>query len=382
MRTRNFSEDKGQISPNSTSRKTSRRTTVISKGFLFNRRNSNLSQFDNPALKILEECFKLSKIKINQNSIFSKKMLLKLLRNFYNSLNPQIEMLNNDFLLEHIYKDLASKYAIPKLAEKRLREMITSCFKYSDEPKIRVFLRLIGAGEILSLSSFKNRTFKVLLETMHYMNNTKLGIMVEESGEKVLYPKLRAIECSREIFENKISKNSFYHIIQKIHQASETDPFAINKDGVINYDSFIEIIAEHHQEYQESVLEGLQAITYSLTGNNKSSFLSKGDFIIALKNIYQNKAALVFEDKNLMNKYYFLENEVHNRTLVTLKTLEDICLMFGLFIIQDVRNICNVDEITEEVILETLLKIPDLKLKFEQIDYDLLNKKSPFPIEV
>ncbi|CAG9336358.1 unnamed protein product [Blepharisma stoltei] len=362
------------LSPNP---KKERRGTFSANVIMFNKRHTKLSIKNSPAIQILEECFKLSKQKMNSKSIFSKKMLHKVLEGIYNSLDiDKIENLHNDYLLEFIHKELVAKYAASKVADKKLIEIIASCFRYSNDPKFRVFLRLIGAGEIMSMTSFKIRTFKVIIECIHFMNNANLGIMIEDSIQKALYPKLRAIECIKEQFEKIYSRPFYLELLNRINQISVDD--RINKDGLIQNDTFIEIIAEHYQKYHESVLEGIRAVAWAITGNQVSSFINKCDYILALRSLYPSRYLEIVEDQSLYSKFSFLKPESQSKTLVSLRAIEDLSLLKGIFLIEDIKKVCDVDNVSDEEMAATISKVSGLMEVFNKIGDENLASKSSY----
>lgn len=109
------------------------------KSFLHNIKRTQIANPDSDA--VYNKVRRVTNIPVHKlRKIMFKKMLLKLISSFYESVI--IEEINEEFSI-YVYKKLVKKFIMIKAADNRYEYMLNSCIKYKYIPRVRLFGRLL-----------------------------------------------------------------------------------------------------------------------------------------------------------------------------------------------------------------------------------------------
>lgn len=231
-----------------------------------------------PIEQILQQFAGQNLKKIEKHSKMAYKKLLVQVSNYLNlSRVKGLEQFTSFAVF--VYSELFQKYSIKQFANRKFKELIACCVKYSNIARIQIFLRMLGGGQCIGLSSFSLNECKLILKSYDFMYSDKTGIMTDtESADPVLFPAARAIECIKQILEGLIPKSQLNKQIRTVEEMSKTDP--INRLGVIDIHSFVLKVAESYHQYIKESNEAIKLIVNVLTEENS---LTLGELHLLLR---------------------------------------------------------------------------------------------------
>lgn len=175
------------------------------------------------------------------NQIMTKKMLMNYIDGIYIKL---CEAHNSNQYLEHknlsdfIESSLIKNYGIRKVVAKRIEQILSSCIKFQDHPRIFLFGRFLNLHEPLSSKELEVAVsiYESLTKT-HYvksMNNVSIG--------QITYsPFNRAVDSFKQFLQPKINAPYYHDFITQLNSTKIPDPQSIHKEGLIDIDSSLNL---------------------------------------------------------------------------------------------------------------------------------------------
>ena len=133
------------------------------------------------------------------------------------------------------------------------------------------------------------------------MITSKTGVILDSSDPLYIkyYPVSRAIECAKLKFENLLPRTKLNSLYSKIEILSESDQNRINKTGVIDLDKAVELFINTYEEYQESVINGVNLCVKIVSEYN---YLTRSECLLLFKHLTSLKQSLLkfvsFDEKN------------------------------------------------------------------------------------
>mmetsp|Transcript_34630 Transcript_34630/g.33836 ORF Transcript_34630/g.33836 Transcript_34630/m.33836 type:complete len:154 (+) Transcript_34630:404-865(+) len=115
-----------------------------------------------------------------------------------------------------------------------------------------------------------------------------------------LVPFVRANECLKFHFENKIPIDEWTDIRKKVDNLKKQDPKNMNKGGVIEMDEFIELILNQYHRLEVLAAEKVYEL-FLATDFNNNAFISVDEFTVSYRNVAEDNlgkeyAYLLFQD--------------------------------------------------------------------------------------
>ena len=247
----------------------------------------------------------------------SSYKIKKLTNMTYNKLSMQISNYFNLCLIKgpdnfesfaiFVYTELFQKYSIKQFANRKFKSLAACCIKHSSSAKAQIFLRMLGGGKCISLSSFNHFECKLVIKLYEFMFNDKTGILAESgSTETIYYPTIRALECVKQQFENLIPRVQINKLCKSIEEMSKTDPDLINSKGLIDIHAFVLASVQSYQDYLQEIFDSVKLAAKSI--NEEESF-TIGEIHLLIRNISKKKTikALPFDCNNQIDLDEFCE---------------------------------------------------------------------------
>ena len=247
----------------------------------------------------------------------SSYKIKKLTNMTYNKLSMQISNYFNLCLIKgpenfesfaiFVYTELFQKYSIKQFANRKFKSLAACCIKHSSSAKAQVFLRMLGGGKCIALSSFNHFECKLVIKLYEFMFNDKTGILTESgSTETIYYPTIRALECVKQQFENLIPRGQISKLCKSIEEMSKTDPDLINSKGLIDIHAFVLASVQSYQDYLREIFDSVKLAAKSL---NEEESYTIGEIHLLIRNISKAKTikTLPFDANNLIDLDEFCE---------------------------------------------------------------------------
>ena len=187
-----------------------------------------------------------------------------------------------------VYSEIFQKYSLKPIANRKFKELVACCIKHQADYKIQIFLRMLGGGEGVGLSTFSSAICKLCIKIYEFMASDKTGILVETNNgiEPTFYPTARAMECVRQIHEPYLTRQEIARVIKRIEELSKIDPDDINKLGLIEIHTFVVVAVEALQEYAQTVAEGVKFAAAVITDFN---YLTWPEICVLTRNVCPRK---------------------------------------------------------------------------------------------
>jgi hypothetical protein len=338
-----------------------KRTKEITKFNEFNfhsQRNHIIQKKTHKAPKIISKFLGKNIETIIKVSKMSKRMAFRLINSIYQSYISKIKQKEPlQTLINHSYEDLLSKYSLKAVSEKKLVELISSLYKYSDCKRSQMFLRLSGISEKINIPGYSQYSLYFYINALNFLLNSKLGIVIglDDTADKIMIPLVRALECSKELFEGKIDKNNLSKLLNKLETCAIKDPKRINHAGLIENELALEILLETYENYQKSILEGVSLMINSIKYKENYNQIYKPELGIMIKNICPSK---------------YKEDDINDNETLNTEEFTLICLDRNLLSIDDIKSFVmkeknNVpkDILAQKAVLENTVAKLDKKFK-------------------
>jgi hypothetical protein len=279
-------------------------------------------------------------------------------------------------------QQLMNKYNLKNIARRKLKELVVGCmFNCKDCPRMRLFLSAIGAGGFHKFPDTSLEGVEIMIKLYDFMINNKTGFVLEASDplDIPLFPLSRAFECVRQVLGHYLCSEKMMDLVNSLKKLMETDPFHINKEGVINVDVFVEVALTAFEEYLKNINDGVRLVTESITEYN---YLNKREVGILFKHLAHKKMSFI----KLLN---FDESG-----LVNVEDFRAFCIEHSLFRLDSVQHFFENCEDEEKNIIEKLnqfegeldgffdlvneetLKLKEWRWKFQFLILNLKSRKT------
>ena len=247
----------------------------------------------------------------------SSNKIKKLTNMTYNKLSIQISNYLNLCLskgLENfesfgifVYTELFQKYSIKQFANRKFKSLVACCIKHLSSAKAHTFLRMLGGGKCIALSSFNHFECKLVMKLYEFMFNDKTGILADSgSTETIYYPTIRALECIKQHFESLMPRAQISKLFKSIEEMSKTDPDLINSKGLIDIHGFVLASVQSYQDYIKEVFDSVKLAAKAL---NEEDCFTIGEIHLLIRNISKKKtiSALPFDSNSSIDLTEFCE---------------------------------------------------------------------------
>ena len=319
--------------------------------------SSAISVINNILAQPLSKLQKLEKIK--------NKKLLKNINNYiYLAISKKYSKPMN--FADFVYTNLLSKYNIKAMAERKFSELITGCLmQFLNNSKIVLFVRALKVGEKMNLKNFSNEACEMVIKLYEFMIESKIGVIIDNKDPLSIknYPASRAFECVKQKFEGFSNKNELNSLFEQIEKITIQDPSFINKSGLVNIDSFIELAINCYEKCIENIRIGAKTCTKIVSDYN---YLTKGEVFMIFRHFCPGKLqgiikTLSFDEQNELEIEEFIEACVNNGVL----SIEAVNEFFNAHE-KDTKKIFDYLQKNEASIISTVLKTNEITLNAEE----------------
>jgi hypothetical protein len=204
----------------------------------FVRQNLNKRRRNGNMVDIIARRVKATSVnKLNQ--IMSKNLLLKYIQGIYAEL-LEAQRMNNylytNNLRNFIWQQLINKYGVGKVVVKRIEQLLTSCIKFQDIPRVHLFGRFLNLYEPLSSKELET-TLNIYDSLMKPSSSKSMSNL--EIQQVTYTPLPRALEAFKLYIQPKLDSQAFKSFLSQLYSMKISH--SAYKEGLINLDSSIEL---------------------------------------------------------------------------------------------------------------------------------------------
>lgn len=289
---------------------------------------------------------------IKKRSNMSNRMINRTISTIYQN---AIEKLNSDERLENLvdltYDEIYHRYGVKTAADKKFRDFIYSLFSNTIHKKSLLFLKFLQCGSKLGAKNYTNSSFSLYLKCLDFMLTMNIGIMPGylDTSDNNMFPTLRAIECVKDKID--FSKASLIPVIlHQIDAKTIQDPKRININGLIEIETFLEVVIETYEDYQLKIEEGIFMLITGF-GLNASREIPQALLFLIFRHVEGSKAGLMHKDENYnygdlspKNRYYSILTLL-TAPVIFYNDLMNACVESNIFKISDVKDFCDYEKI-------------------------------------
>lgn len=288
------------------------------------------------AREILSNCLKSNIRALFVESTMSLRTLLKTIESMFYSCIPHLRYNKFKGFLEHVYGRLTNKYSLKRMKERRLKDLIASSVRFKDYLTPKLFLRAIGAGELLGLTNYSIHTLKILLQILTFFNNHTFGSPLISINGRKMCQKNKALDFFKDIFIKRLDSPEYLRVVQQIEYHSEYDHHS-NKGALVEVEWIISYGIYCFDTYEKSVVNGLGMVLEAVTLGDSALFPSKAEVLMGIRAIYKDWDKIVNDPSN-WKAFPFLNPKVSEKSLVSVLHVERFCLYRGVFKLRHVSN--------------------------------------------
>jgi hypothetical protein len=204
----------------------------------FVRQNLNKRRRNGNMVDIIARRVKATSVnKLNQ--IMSKNLLLKYIQGIYAEL-LEAQRMNNylytNNLRNFIWQQLINKYGVGKVVVKRIEQLLTSCIKFQDIPRVHLFGRFLNLYEPLSSKELET-TLNIYDSLMKPSSSKSMSNLEIQQVTYTPFP--RALEAFKLYIQPKLDSQAFKSFLSQLYSMKISH--SAYKEGLINLDSSIEL---------------------------------------------------------------------------------------------------------------------------------------------
>eukprot|EP00347_Sterkiella_histriomuscorum_P010195 403377241 len=227
-----------------------------------------------------------------------------------------------DVMPQWVYDNFLNKYGLKNVAEKKFRQMISSCLSLKDQlPRIRLFGRFIELHNELQPTDYTK-----YLEMVEIYTQQILNFKIDDDTDVILLPFTRAIEYFKQKFDQKYLAKVFYHKLSQIEKmkvpvSNEDTKKQKHLKGIreaVDFDEYSEFVIDCYSQLQEEKENSIRDIYLAVDVNN-DGYMSYLEFKMLMKTFHNKSSKEIwslFEDYGKTNvdpqnpfiKYLNLEN--------------------------------------------------------------------------
>lgn len=218
---------------------------------------------------------KISRTPVHKlNNVMFKKMLIKFISFFYEEFQKSEEKIE-DFG-EFVYNSLVKKYTMKKAAENRFLHLLSSCMKYRNISKVKIFSRFLGLFE-----EFDCQDLNFYLDCNSFIYNSTSGgqLIYSELSETELVPFTRCMECVK-LFSKDLPEESIQDLKDSVERLKKMSKQ--NLKGVVEIDEFLEAILDAFTVNKRNTRNFMRLI-YDAADLNNDGYLQYREFALLTK---------------------------------------------------------------------------------------------------
>jgi Ca2+-binding EF-hand superfamily protein len=267
-------------------------------------------------------------------NVMFKKMLLKLILYFYEERTK--ERSNVEHFCDFVFNCLMKKYIMKKAAESKFHHLLASCVKYKFIIRVRVFGRFLGLYD-----GFDTEDLNFYIECLQFFQNLPLGTITisQDSLENIWVPYFRCTECIK-FFEKVLPKAEIPSLKARLEKMKREDK--VSKQGVVDFDEFLEQLVETHNDHNKSTKHFMESI-YGAADLNDDGYLQLKEFELLMRFLssYQFKEITV---RRLFDEYAenFMSEEDDEIKAISFENLCQMNLTHKVFQAGNVKNFTGV----------------------------------------
>ena len=310
---------------------------------------------------------------LNRLAKQSKSSSKKTLANILKILNLAIlkkyskEMRFSEFAFSYF----VDKYTGSNLANKKFQEFVTGCIVHcAASPKIGLFLRALHAGSKLELAYFSSQGCEMLVRVIEFMVTSRTGVLIDTSNPLTnkFFPYIRAVECVKLKLKPLMSKSEVNFLLDSLGKMNSADPSTINKQGVVDFDEYLERFMESYEKYVNKIKTGASICVKIMTEYN---YLTKGEILMIIRHLcpvkqYQIMKLLPFDHNFEIDNKDFIEYCV----ILGILSNSSVAEFFSGFN-KNSKEILDFLNENEEKILESMQSHTGESLQIDQWQYKI-----------
>lgn len=302
--------------------------------FKFQRKNSRISTAKIEHKQHLLKSFLSESLKeIVKNTKMSRKMTLKTISTIYSSMISK-KATHAYNLADFTFEEFCSKYGQKVVASKKFVDFVAALLKYPDSRKAINFSKLLGISHKLGLEDYirPKETFAFMSVLLEKIENSTLGIVIgiDETSDYQFIPKIRAVECTKELISPYVDNGKLNAILEIIDKNSHPDPKKINKSGIIDQELLQEILLNEFDGHYKNVIDRLGMLFGGIMMEARPLQVYKLDFIMLLRVVSPLKFASFI---GVNDPIEVLNRICESNPLVNYESTEklmDLCIKYNL----------------------------------------------------
>lgn len=153
----------------------------------------------------------------------------------------------NQLLNEFLYDECIKKYGNSKLADKKLIQIFAGAYYHQKTERVNVFCKALHLSNKRNYSNDILNLYLYVLGKFHKEYNTRINAIKDEATDGVtdFGPFFKAVECFKEIFEEKIPITVYTRLKQQV------DKMMISKATmkIIDVDSFLDFVITNYMKH-------------------------------------------------------------------------------------------------------------------------------------
>ncbi|OMJ90069.1 hypothetical protein SteCoe_7650 [Stentor coeruleus] len=293
-----------------------------------------------------------------------KKMLLKLITNFYDERSKDLSS-KADFGLS-VFASLMKKYIMKKAATNRFKHLLSSCMKYKHISRVRLFGRFIGL-----YGFFDSNDLNLYLTSLPNLKASLQGKLFTnfDNAERHFTLYSRCVE-SIKLMSKSLPEDEIFELSNKLEHIKIFDK--ATRTTYVDIDEFLELVIEKYHTHKNENYSFLKYI-YEAGDLNEDGYLQIQEFELLVKHLSTISQA---EGRSLFQSYSetFLSEDDYEVKAISLENLFELNLQHKIFSSEKVFQLTKVTTVEEA---ETMLKNSheDLEFKLNEIQWRLSESK-------
>ncbi|OMJ66730.1 hypothetical protein SteCoe_36334 [Stentor coeruleus] len=293
-----------------------------------------------------------------------KKMLLKLITNFYDERSKDINC-KSDFGLS-VFASLMKKYMMKKAVTNRFKHLLSSCMKYKHISRVRLFGRFIGLYGIFDINDLN--LYLISIPNLKASLQGKIFTNADNAERHfTLYS--RCVE-SIKLMSKSLPEVEIAELSNKLDRIKIFDK--PTKTVYVDIDEFLELVIEKYHMHKNENYSFLKFI-YEAGDLNEDGYLQIQEFELLVKHLSTISLA---EGRRLFQTFSetFLSEDDYEVKAISLENLFELNLQHKIFSSEKVFQLTKVTTVEEA---ETKLKNSheDLEYKLNEIQWRLSESK-------
>ena len=276
------------------------------------------------------------------NNVMFKKMLIRFINFFFEEKSKTTEKFESfgDFVLSCLYK----KYMMKKAADSRFHHLLSSCMKYNQIPRVRIFSRFLGLYD-----EFDQEDLDFYIDCCNFFKQSSIGFNLPntEITENILVPYIKCVEFIKSV-NKSISAENIQMLKEDLEKLKKTDKQS--QKNLVNFDEFLEKAVEYFSFYKRTTRNFMKLI-YEAADLNEDGYLQYREFELLIrflseKQFSYKQCSEIFEEyaENFMAED---EQPVKAMSFINLCQMDSQESIFSKDLIVKLTGACNREEAFE-----------------------------------